>query len=397
MARKLDMKTVEQGVEDQEDWDLPRAAGCGTAQGYFTAKRMCAEEVAAGSKSGQNVVPTCAGEGMNSRIDANEEVNELIETLHRPEQRMEELTAGEVDTVADRDCRIVILRRAQEYMRCNEAAKQAALTNALATSLAVLDTHGLIVSVNEAWRRFGRANAIQSPGDEIGVNYLEVCDNAQGEYASQAKQAARGIRSVLNGEAKHFSMEYPCHSPTEQRWFLMTVTPLTGNAPISVVVMHLNITERRQTEEKHNRLAMILESTSDFIGFSDPAGRVLYLNRAARMAFGVGIHEDIAQIQVADLFPNPASHPSITEGIPTAIREGVWSGEIVLRARDGREIQVSQLILAHTLSDGKLGYLSTVMRDITASKQAEIEMRWRTAFIEALVKTSADAMHPQFE
>ncbi|MBW8365900.1 MAG: PAS domain-containing protein [Rhizobium sp.] len=327
-------------------------------------------------------------------MGADEEVTALIETLHRTQQRLKELTGGEADTVADRDGRTVLLRRAQKYMRCNEATQQAAIINALPMALAVLDTQGLIISVNEAWRRFGRANAIKPGGDEVGVNYLEVCDNAIGEEASEAQQAARGIRSVLNGDVKHFSMEYPCHSPTEQRWFLMTVTPLTDDAPCSVVVMHLNITQRRQVEEKHNRLAMILESTSDLVGYGDPAGRVQYLNRAARTAFGVGLHEDITQLQIADLIPNSSSHPTMTEGIPTAIREGVWSGEIVLRARDGREILASQVILAHKLPDGTLDYLSTVMRDITGRKQAESafeELSRTTERRERMLSTALDS------
>ncbi len=201
-------------------------------------------------------------------VDANEEVTALIETLHRTEQRLEELTSGEVDTVADRDGRTVLLRRAQEYMRHNETAKQVAILNALPATIAVLDTHGLIISVNGAWRRFGRENAIQSPGYEIGVNYLEVCDNADGEDASEAQRAAKGIRSVLNGEVKHFSMEYPCHSPTEQRWFLMNVTPLADDRPNGVVVMHLNITKRWAAEAKiqrHTRLYAALSECNNAI------------------------------------------------------------------------------------------------------------------------------------
>ena len=60
------------------------------------------------------------------RGNVDEEIFALIETLHQSGQRLEELTAGEVDTVADRDGRPVLLRRAQEHMRHNEAAKQAA-------------------------------------------------------------------------------------------------------------------------------------------------------------------------------------------------------------------------------------------------------------------------------
>ncbi len=46
--------------------------------------------------------------------DANEEVSALIEALHLAGQRLEDLTAGEVDTVTDRDGRTFLLRRAQD-------------------------------------------------------------------------------------------------------------------------------------------------------------------------------------------------------------------------------------------------------------------------------------------
>ena len=127
--------------------------------------------------------------------DSNEKISALIETLRHTEQRLEELTAGEVDTVADHDGRPFLLRRAQDHMRHSEAA----ILNALPAHVALLDTQGLIISVNEAWRRFASTNAIQGQGHGIGVNYLEICDNARGEGASEAHQAAEGIRSVLDG------------------------------------------------------------------------------------------------------------------------------------------------------------------------------------------------------
>lgn len=45
MARQLGMKTVAEGVEDREDWDFLRAAGCDMAQGYFIAKPMPAADL----------------------------------------------------------------------------------------------------------------------------------------------------------------------------------------------------------------------------------------------------------------------------------------------------------------------------------------------------------------
>ncbi|MDT8385837.1 MAG: EAL domain-containing response regulator [Gammaproteobacteria bacterium] len=47
MAQHLSMKTVAEGVEDQLDWDFLLNTGCDFAQGYFIAKPMPAEELAA--------------------------------------------------------------------------------------------------------------------------------------------------------------------------------------------------------------------------------------------------------------------------------------------------------------------------------------------------------------
>tara|TARA_R110002074_G_scaffold71754_1_gene165712 strand:+ start:13699 stop:14910 length:1212 start_codon:yes stop_codon:yes gene_type:complete len=43
MAKKMGMKTVAEGVENQDDWHFLRATGCDLAQGYFIARPMPAE------------------------------------------------------------------------------------------------------------------------------------------------------------------------------------------------------------------------------------------------------------------------------------------------------------------------------------------------------------------
>jgi PAS domain S-box-containing protein len=178
-----------------------------------------------------------------------QEVAALIATLQEAGQRLEELTAGEVDTVADRDGRAFVLRHAQEQLRINDAAKQAAILNALPAHIALLDTDGFIVSANQAWRQFADANGLHSPGHAVGVNYLAICDHAQGAGSSEAYQVAHGIRSVLTRKLKSFSIEYPCHSAIEQRWFSMTVTPMAYHGANGAVVIHSNITERKRSED----------------------------------------------------------------------------------------------------------------------------------------------------
>jgi light-regulated signal transduction histidine kinase (bacteriophytochrome) len=59
------------------------------------------------------------------------------------------------------------------------------------------------------------------------------------------------------------------------------------------------------------------------------------------------------------------------EAIPTAVRNGIWSGETSFLGRDGHEIPVSQVFIVHKRPDGSVSHLSTIARDISESKQVE--------------------------
>jgi PAS domain-containing protein len=161
--------------------------------------------------------------------DKTQEVSALSETLFQTRQRLEELTASHMDKAADPDGRILLLWEGQQQLSQNQDARQAAILNALSGHIALLDTKRTIVSVNDAWQRFSSENVIQGSGSEISLNYLEICDRARGDGSSEAHMVAEGIRSVLDSRERSFSVEYPCHSPTEQRWFQLRVTPSRRN------------------------------------------------------------------------------------------------------------------------------------------------------------------------
>jgi PAS domain S-box-containing protein len=122
------------------------------------------------------------------------------------------------------------------------------ILDAVAAPVAVLDPSGTIVAINRAWRDFGEANQARDRSP-IGVNYLEVCARATGGDAPCARAAAAGIRSVLAGESS-FSLEYPCHSPDEQRWFELRVSRFEHVEATYAVVIHHDITRRILIEQE---------------------------------------------------------------------------------------------------------------------------------------------------
>ncbi|MCU0618362.1 MAG: PAS domain-containing protein [Gemmatimonadaceae bacterium] len=125
-----------------------------------------------------------------------------------------------------------------------EAVDWRAVADALDAHVAVVAPDGRIVAVNDAWRRFAAGNG-DPHGGEPGPNYLDVCRTSATAGIVEAAAALDGLYSVLRGERPEFEFEYPCHSPTEQRWFLMRVAPLPGTSG-RAVVSHVNITTRRR-------------------------------------------------------------------------------------------------------------------------------------------------------
>lgn len=133
--------------------------------------------------------------------------------------------------------------------------------------------------------------------------------------------------------------------------------------------------EARTAEAQRDRLVAILEATTDLVSSAAPTGQLLFLNRAGRKLLGVAPDADITKCVIADFIPNPAQHPDMREGIPAAIRDGTWQGEVMLLDGKGQEFPVDQVILAHKAADGSLEFLSTIMRDIRTRKKSESLIR----------------------
>ena len=139
-------------------------------------------------------------------------------------------------------------KEAEDAVRDSELMKSAILAS-VTSNVAVLDREGRIVTVNDGWVRFGRENSTTAHAD-VGANYLDACRRAAGE--SYAVEALAGIEAVLDGSSPGFVHEYFCRLPVGERWFTMSVVPLSvpeGGA----VVSHTDITERKRAELEAQR------------------------------------------------------------------------------------------------------------------------------------------------
>jgi hypothetical protein len=143
-----------------------------------------------------------------------------------------------ITEAAKEDYRQLLLRlraREEQEVSLDEQPEQSA----------IVDSSGAIVAVNKAWKRFAKDNGADLSKVSEGANYLDVCESAKGEQSHYAQSFGEGLRSVLSSREERFAMEYPCHSPTERRWFVGRVERFTdGDLPMALVA-HENVTRRK--------------------------------------------------------------------------------------------------------------------------------------------------------
>jgi hypothetical protein len=115
----------------------------------------------------------------------------------------------------------------------------------------------------------------------LGENYLDIVLGTKVET---------GIRSVLEGKTLRYSYEYPCHSPTENRWFWLYVTPLinSNNQITGAVTSHINMTERKVAELQVEALQkQLLQSERNKV-LVETAGAVAHeINQPLTAIFGL--------------------------------------------------------------------------------------------------------------
>ncbi len=148
-------------------------------------------------------------------------------------------------------------RESEAFAKCT--------VNALRSYIVILDEKGVIVSVNHGWHEFAESNGSAGDSLEIGANYIEACEPADGPWSSAGVEIIAGIRSVLSGSRQVFEHVYECLGMQQQRWFAVRVTRFDWSGPARVVISHENVTDRELDRQR------IEQSTEELIFLKDDA------------------------------------------------------------------------------------------------------------------------------
>ncbi|UMZ72967.1 PAS domain S-box protein [Natranaerofaba carboxydovora] len=253
-----------------------------------------------------------------------------------------------------------------------------AILNSLKSSICLLDEKGNIEFVNSSWFDFAKENNAVIEKISEGCNYLEVCDNAKGDDKELARQAAAGIRSVIAGEKDEFELEYPCHSPSMERWFLARVTLYLNSensSSLKVIVFHIDITKQKQGEktlsESEEMFKSYMEKAPVGIFVADGEGRFIDVNPEACRMRGF-TREELFNSKITDIIPSESWHMT-REHFKKLQEEGRAEGTLKGKRKDGTTFWYDNLAV-------KINEDLYISFQTDVTKRIESEEKFRTLF-----------------
>ena len=137
-------------------------------------------------------------------------------------------------------------RKTATALQVSDALKSTILTS-IPSLVAVIDRNGRIVTVNESWQSARQDGVMSEFSGEPDASYLDVWAAAATGGSATARAGFDGIKSVLDGDAPGYSLEYCSDGRGDTAWWMMSVVPLKrpeGGA----VITHTNITARKRAE-----------------------------------------------------------------------------------------------------------------------------------------------------
>ncbi len=160
---------------------------------------------------------------------------------------------------------------------------EAALAS-LSNRIALVDRHGTVIAVNAAWTESGGRMGIASPAAiGPGVNYVEVCRRAAAGGSPEATAALAGLEAVCGGASPLFEIACPSHALGEERWCVMTITPLRrpeGGAVISHTDVTPEVVTELAREVSERRFRHLADTLPIPVWIVAPDGCLMYGNQA---------------------------------------------------------------------------------------------------------------------
>ncbi len=150
-------------------------------------------------------------------------------------------------------------------------------------------------------------------------------------------------------------------------WSAIPIENGTGRADLLVMIQ--DVTERKRAEEALSRQASLIDLTPDAIIVRGLDGTITFWSLGAEKLYGWAKEEAVGRTThelLRTLFPEP-----LAEIVGKLKRDWSWSGDLIHRTKDGREVVVQSRWLVERDDKGAINYILESNVDITDRKKVE--------------------------
>jgi PAS domain S-box-containing protein len=272
-------------------------------------------------------------------------------------------------------------RRAQHVLRVSEERFRTIIEQS-PLSVQVFSPDGKTLQVNRAWEKLWGVTL-----DQIaGYNILGDEQLVQKGVMPYIKRAFDGQFSQIPPIFYDPNQTIPdlTANPVPQRWVRAFAYPVRNAAGEvgEVVLLHEDITEQKRAEEAIAYQAHLLDTVEQGVIATDLDGTIKSWNRFAERLYGWSADETLGR-NILDLLPALASKERASEIMNRLSRGESWSGEFLVRRRDGETFPAMVTDTPIYDDAGAIIGVVGVSVDITESKRAEAERAKLTTQVEA--------------
>ena len=188
-----------------------------------------------------------------------------------------------------------------------------------AAHLALVGRDGRIIAVNAAWQAFADDNGAVPGTTDVGTDYLSACTGVPGPDGEDGQRVALALRAAFAGARERVVAVYPCHSPTDRRWFEVRVRGVAGGD--AAVVAHVPVDE--------SALLTLLAATLTQLGGVLPGADDVDDLATALAADGATVRAALPRLgQLRDTLARPVAPAPVT---PTGLLESALATRPELR------------------------------------------------------------------
>ena len=137
------------------------------------------------------------------------------------------------------------------------------ILNAIPDVMVLVDPSLRVLSVNAAWGHLAREH--RAPDEfirPIGLSYFDACAAVGVGGDKFAADIQAGLNEVVAGSRESFEMEYPCHTASEPRYYLVRDSSIPAERGRVALCAHVDITRRKLAEiELHRETRKLREQS----------------------------------------------------------------------------------------------------------------------------------------